>query len=316
MSQPECIPPVVLPLGHKPRQSVDPAAPPPHTSDLAFLAKTSESLAGSADESGMLEGLAQIAVESFADLCVIDLAPAEGPRQHVARVHRDPLWLAKFQARDARYPPGQGLLEGLVHTAFQGQPLRIADLNAPVQEPWAPTGAQQQDLLALNLRSILAVPLMAHGHRLGVICLARGACARRYSADDLTLAADLARRAAVSVLNARLLQALRDADRMKDVFLATLAHELRNPLAPIAAGLSILQRVPGDRVRVEQVTAMIGRQVQQLTRLLDDLLGVARIASGKMPSEPTPIPADSAGLGQGSEFVVHLPRPPQVQGSG
>ena len=83
-----------------------------------------------------------------------------------------------------------------------------------------------------------------------------------------------------------MLQTLREADRAKDVFLATLAHELRNPLAPIANGLSILQRVPGDRARVEQVSAMIGRQVQQLTRLVDDLMDVSRIATGKLEIKP------------------------------
>jgi two-component system, chemotaxis family, CheB/CheR fusion protein len=75
--------------------------------------------------------------------------------------------------------------------------------------------------------------------------------------------------------------ALRDADRRKDEFLATLAHELRNPLAPIRSGLHII-RMAGAAGKVEQARAMMDRQVTQLVRLVDDLLDVSRITSGKL----------------------------------
>ena len=86
----------------------------------------------------------------------------------------------------------------------------------------------------------------------------------------------------MAIENATLLQTLRESDRAKDVFLATLAHELRNPLAPVWNGLSIIKRVPGDVRRVEQMADMIERQVGQLTRLVDDLLDVSRINTGKI----------------------------------
>jgi signal transduction histidine kinase/ActR/RegA family two-component response regulator len=74
---------------------------------------------------------------------------------------------------------------------------------------------------------------------------------------------------------------LLDADRMKDQFLAMLAHELRNPLAPVRNGLQIL-RVNQDARRVEQVIGMLDRQVNHLVRLVDDLMEVARISSGTL----------------------------------
>jgi PAS domain S-box-containing protein len=75
---------------------------------------------------------------------------------------------------------------------------------------------------------------------------------------------------------------LRDADRRKDEFLATLAHELRNPLAPIRTGLEILQRVPaGDPAAVE-ARAMMERQLAHMVHLVDDLLEVSRISRGKL----------------------------------
>ena len=76
--------------------------------------------------------------------------------------------------------------------------------------------------------------------------------------------------------------ALRLADQRKDEFLATLAHELRNPLAPIGTGLKLLPRVGDDPVQLRGVTDMMERQVSQLVRLIDDLLEVSRISTGKL----------------------------------
>jgi signal transduction histidine kinase/CheY-like chemotaxis protein len=76
--------------------------------------------------------------------------------------------------------------------------------------------------------------------------------------------------------------ALLEADQRKDQFLATLAHELRNPLAPIRTGLQVLQRIPGDGDRATQVRAMMERQLGQIVKLIDDLLDVSRISTGKI----------------------------------
>lgn len=77
-------------------------------------------------------------------------------------------------------------------------------------------------------------------------------------------------------------EALRDADRRKDEFLATLAHELRNPLAPLRNGLEVLKLTQGDQARMEQARSMMVRQLGQLVRLVDDLMDVSRIRQGKI----------------------------------
>ena len=81
-------------------------------------------------------------------------------------------------------------------------------------------------------------------------------------------------------------QALRDADRRKDEFLATLAHELRNPLAPIRTGLQALARLPPAEVaQAVRVRQMMERQLRLLVKLIDDLLDVSRISAGKVRLE-------------------------------
>jgi len=74
---------------------------------------------------------------------------------------------------------------------------------------------------------------------------------------------------------------LRVADRRKDEFLATLAHELRNPLAPIRTGLDILRLRSGDAAATQRATDIMERQLRQMVRLVDDLLDVSRINTGK-----------------------------------
>ena len=77
-------------------------------------------------------------------------------------------------------------------------------------------------------------------------------------------------------------QALREADRRKDQFLATLAHELRNPLAPIRNGLEVLRLGGRNERMAEEARNVMERQVQQMTRLVDDLLDVSRITRDKI----------------------------------
>ncbi len=90
-----------------------------------------------------------------------------------------------------------------------------------------------------------------------------------------------------SVLRAREKQyQVRETDRRKDEFLASLGHELRNPLAPIRTSMGVLNHLFPDQPNVRKVGDVIERQVVHLTRLVDDLLDVARINSGKIELQP------------------------------
>lgn len=116
-------------------------------------------------------------------------------------------------------------------------------------------------------------------------------------------------------------RSLREADRRKDEFLAVLAHELRNPLAPIRVGVEVLRQRAGDPHAVDDVRGVIERQVAHLVRLVDDLLDVSRITRGQWPLrrqvadlgdvlrtaiESTRPSIDAAGL----RFTVSLPATP------
>jgi PAS domain S-box-containing protein len=92
-------------------------------------------------------------------------------------------------------------------------------------------------------------------------------------------------------------EALKDADRRKDEFLATLAHELRNPLAPIRNALHIMQKKNAAPAMLEEARDMMQRQVGQMVRLVDDLLDVSRITLGKLELRRQPVTLQEAILG-------------------
>jgi len=118
-------------------------------------------------------------------------------------------------------------------------------------------------------------------------------------------------------------EALREADRRKDEFLAMLAHELRNPLAPIRAGLHLLGVVEQDDPRSVRVREMLDRQVQHLVRLVDDLLELSRVSRGdiELRREPVELVSGIASAletsrplidERGHRFTVTLPAEPLV----
>jgi signal transduction histidine kinase len=109
-------------------------------------------------------------------------------------------------------------------------------------------------------------------------------------------------------LRKRAEQELKDADRRKDEFLATLAHELRNPLAPIRNGLEIMKLAAGDAAAVEQARAMMERQIGQMAHLIDDLMDLSRISRGKIVLQKTRL-----RLGDALQDAVDTARPHIVE---
>lgn len=256
--------------------------------DMEFLARASEELADISDLTGTLNTIAHLAVPGFADWCTVDLLEG-GTLRRVAMAHHDAGRLAQAEALQRQYPPDPATVGGVWEVLRSGRARLVEQLTAEALRRYVPDPERQEALRSLRVHSFIVAPLVAHGQPFGVLSFATAESGRRYNKDDLALAVDLSRRAAVAIENARLLRELRNADRAKDVFMATLAHELRNPLAPIWNGLSIIKKVPDDRHRVEQVTGMIERQVGLLSRLVDDLLDVSRVSAGKLElkKEPT-----------------------------
>ena len=132
--------------------------------------------------------------------------------------------------------------------------------------------------------AVAICPLTAGERVRGALLLAGPA--RQFDGARLALAREVASRASIAMENARLYSAVQEADRRKNEFLAMLAHELRNPLAPIRNAVHIMQGSDVAAPTMHWARDVISRQADHMARLIDDLLDVSRIVQGKVVVKP------------------------------
>jgi signal transduction histidine kinase/ActR/RegA family two-component response regulator len=180
------------------------------------------------------------------------------------------------------YPPDPQSPVGVPAVLRTGKPAIVPVITDEMLVQGAVDARHLELLRTLGPKSYICVPLVVSGKAMGALTFLTAGSGLTYTQDDVTLATELAHRAAIAVENTQLYQALREADRRKDEFLATLAHELRNPLAPIRNALEILRLPRAAPDTLERARSMMERQVQQVVRLVDDLLDVSRVMGGKI----------------------------------
>jgi PAS domain S-box-containing protein len=244
-----------------------------------FLADASAALSQLVDYEDTLQQVARLAVPGFADWAVLDMAEERGSARRLVVAHADPAKADLARAVHGRF--SDGTARGPANIMRTGQ----AEIQSAITDEILQAAAKDEDdlrlLRQLAPKSYMGVPLKVQGKTVGVLTFLIAESGRHYSERDLTIATDLASRASIAIENSQLYARLKEADRRKDEFLATLAHELRNPLAPIRNGLQII-RMAGANGTVEKARSMMDRQLTQLVRLVEDLLDLSRVASGKL----------------------------------
>src|SRR5262249_26407890 len=170
--------------------------------------------------------------------------------------------------------------------AASGTPLVVDDLSTV--EVWS-------DVLQERMRSLMGVPLLVAGRLIGVVHVAT-ALPRRFTDEDLHLLELVAGRVASAIEHARLFAAERQArteaeaaNRAKDEFLGTLSHELRSPLSAIRTWVHLLRRGTLDQAKTERALATIEESAKLQAQLIEDLLDVSRIVSGKFHLDAHPV---------------------------
>ena len=167
-------------------------------------------------------------------------------------------------------------------------------------------GAELDEALrtgALHVREErVIVPMKISGRTLGAIVLASPA--GRTSDGDLPLLAELARRAAVAIENSRLYRMAHEANRAKDAFLATLSHELRTPLTTILGWAHMLRLGPLSAAVTATALETIERSAKTQAALIDDILDISKVVTGKVSLETAPV--DLAGVVDGAIDTVRL----------
>lgn len=136
---------------------------------------------------------------------------------------------------------------------------------------------------AFKVHNLIAVPIFGRDDRLlGVLELHNKPAPEQFTKHDAEKLQGLAAGAAIALENAGLLHQVREADRRKDEFLAMLAHELRNPLAPVRSAIDLLRLDEGRDEQLHGLFEIMDRQISHMGRLIDDLLDVSRITRGRI----------------------------------
>jgi signal transduction histidine kinase/DNA-binding response OmpR family regulator len=160
------------------------------------------------------------------------------------------------------------------------RPIRLTRAELEAHPAWQKVSGKRDEYPPL--RGWMAAPLISRdGKNLGLIRVSDKE-EGDFSESDEAVLVQLAHIASVALENARLYGELREQDRRKDEFLALLAHELRNPLAPLRNGLQVMRLAGTDANAIAQARAMMDRQLGHMVRLIDDLLDISRISRNKM----------------------------------
>jgi PAS domain S-box-containing protein len=143
----------------------------------------------------------------------------------------------------------------------------------------------------LGIRVYACHPLIAEGQLLGTLSFA-SRTRDSFDEDEIEFLRTITRYVTVAYERARLVRELRATDRKKDDFIALLAHELRNPLAPLRNGLQVMRLAASDSRAVGAAREMMDRQLGHMVRLIDDLLDVSRISRNKLELRRAVVPLD------------------------
>ncbi len=254
-----------------------------------LLAEVNVALSASLDYDQTLATVTQLAVQSVADWCAIDLLEEHGHLRRLKVASADP-GAAALCAVLEKMPPnrdlayfGRSVIEG--GRSFVVEHVTSQHLESAAQGP-----EHLQALRATGITSIIGVPLLMRGEPLGVLVFGSSKPDRVYGQDDLRWAEALADRSAVAIENARLYRASVEAAQRRDQILGVVAHDLRNPLSTIlmqASAVTLQRRPPEPERRSQKPIEVIQRAATRMSRLIQDLLDVSVIEVGQLSIQPS-----------------------------
>ena len=254
----------------------------------AFLAEAGTMLAGTLDYERTLINISRLAIPTFADWCFVYLALNGREITSGLIAHADPKKEHLAQQIEIQPEDLSNEVLPIVRVFQTGRPELLADINDQELRETVRDKAKYEALKQFGLRSAIVVPIPSRHSPLGVIGFA-SANPNRYTSTELIFAQDLARRISLALENARLYREAQAANRAKDEFLATLSHELRTPLNAILGWTQILRSKRLDEVTTARAFEAIERNAKAQAELIEDMLDVSRIITGRIRLDMQPV---------------------------
>ena len=258
-----------------------------HARRMAYLADAS-ALLGSLEYEQTLRQLAGLTVPAMADWCAIDIVHPGRPAERLVTAHADPAKVQMAIELERRYPSDPNAATGVPNVLRTGRP----EFYPHISDEMLRAGSTNEEhfalLTTLGVHSALILPLVARGRTLGAITFVSGGTNPPLAEGDVAVLTEVSRRAALAIDNARLFSEAAAANKAKDEFLAILSHELRTPLNAIMGWAHMLKDgLSADMSR--HAIEVIARNARSQKQMVEDLLDVARIASGKLDIHPAKV---------------------------
>lgn len=251
---------------------------------LRLLASACNLLEKSTDYEATIEMIANLLVSSLASWCAIDLVTESSKIERAMVVHHDPLKAELAKQILLHHPASPTATRGVYRVIETGQSFIIPKVT------WNQRADSEKHLKLitdLGSTSYMCVPLKARGKVIGSIMLLSGE--RTYDEHDLHTTEELARYIAMAVDNVHMFRKMQEAVRVRDEFLAILSHELRTPLNVIQGWIDILKTENLGESGFRQAMDILDRNSQMQARMINDLLDLSRIISGKLAMESDPV---------------------------
>ncbi len=258
----------------------------------AFLAEISSMLSATLDYEKTLMNVSRLAIPTFAEWCFLYLALDGSDISSALIAHIDPSKEQFAQQVELRPEDLSSKTLPVVRVFQTGTPELFADISD--EELLQTVGGEKYAALKqLGMRSAVVVPIPGRHRILGVIGFV-SPHPDRYTSTELIFAQDVARRISLALENSRLYREAQEANRAKDEFLATLSHELRTPLNAILGWTQILRSKQLDEVTTARAFEAIERNAKAQAELIEDMLDVSRIITGRLRLDLQPVFLSSA----------------------
>ncbi len=254
----------------------------------AYLAEAGSMLSSTLDYERTLINISRLAIPTFADWCFVYLALESEEISSALIAHMDPEKEYLSQQIELRPEDLSSTTLPVVRVFQSGTPELLSDISEEELRETVKDEQKFQALKELGLRSAVVVPIPGRHSVMGVIGFASPAPGR-YTSTELNFAQELARRISLALENARLYREAQEANRTKDEFLATLSHELRTPLNAILGWTQILRAKKLDEITTSRAFEAIERNAKAQAELIEDLLDVSRIITGRLRLELEPV---------------------------
>lgn len=253
-----------------------------------FMTQVKSHLMTSIEYEKVIARIAEASIPFLADGCMFDIVEGNEIKR-ITMKHRDPIKQAFMNELQVKYPPTIDSPQPTSRCIRTGQPEFLKIIDPEIIKNNTFDNKHFELITSIDIQSHISVPLIIRGRVIGALNLFVGKNRPAFDDRDFAVFQELARHASLAVDNARLYRDSKNAIQLRDDFISIASHELRTPITSLNLQLEVLtnivEELPQDLESAKLMHKFFGNtktQLKRLTRLVDDMLDISRISTGKL----------------------------------